>query len=194
MQAAIEDMPGYSSIMNENKAPVIHLKGDDLVTMKQLDAFWDKGVTVEDDIDGYIMDVKSSVHICSMNGFQMLLKGEVNITDILCPEEYIQGVHTENPTKDNELFVIAYNARDSLGKPAKTRYRGVVVEPLCPPPEFWCHDNEHCSTYQVGVKCTGPNKTKPYKQSGAHERPNFPNADRKPQTCIFSSSTKTCNI
>lgn len=145
-------MPGYSSIMSENKAPVIHLKGDDLVTIKQLETFWDKGVTVEDDIDGYIMDAAFSIHLCSVNGFQKLLKGNANFTDIPCSEKHLQTVNTQNPTKDDELFVIMYGAQDSLGKQATARYRGVKVEALCNPPEFWCHEEEHCSSFQVRMK------------------------------------------
>ena len=165
--------PAYAAVdiskLVDTVPPVLAMVGPVYMEVVEQSGFSDPGVTAYDDIGGNRVLSSSTVQLCQWPGPAQggLLAGDTSSsrTDVsttgpmsLVCSGTVAFVDTSTPTvaatddgqstsgsTSNQLYVIAYTARDAAGNAAMPLSRYVAVMPRCASPERWCADLNACS-------------------------------------------------
>lgn len=111
--------------------PVITMLGDTFSPVLQGDHFTDPGVRVYDNIDGNIITAISRLQLCSRPGGDLASLQPADSRLLSGCGSPLAAVNTTVPSKDTEVYVTTYTARDSAGNQAVPLRRYITVTARC---------------------------------------------------------------
>lgn len=136
LEVPVASSAGVGAVVDLSKVvdttpPIISMLGDAFTTMLEGDRFTDTGVRVYDNIDGNSITAISRLQLCTRPIGDLASVSAADSRPLAGCGSPVAAVNSTVPSKDTEVFVIIYTARDAAGNQALPLRRYITVNARC---------------------------------------------------------------